>query len=149
MILPARPNAKYIFVLEGTNDVWNSISPQTTVFNLGVMIDMGIDFGIEPIIGTLSQDTRPGISDLKNIPMLNQLIRDLATQKNIKYADFHLAMIDQWNILYSGCSYGGLPSDFLHPCPASYERMAEISFETLDLPFSVQLQSSPWMNLIL
>lgn len=146
-VLPSRPNAEYILILEGTNDVWDSISHQTTVYNLGVMVDMAKSYGIIPILGTLTPDTRPGIDDFKNIPSLNQLIRDLAIQKNVKYADFYPAMIDQWNTLYSGCSYGGLPIDFLHPCPEGYDRMGEIWFETLGLP--AYLHRTPWIKLLL
>ncbi len=139
-VLPAQRNASYILILEGTNDIFGGISRETTIYLLGEMIRYAKSYGITPILGTLTPDTRTGIANLKDIPVTNDLIRQLASQKNVALADFYPQVINKWNSVYS-------QSDQLHPSRAGYEKIASIWFETLALP--IHRSPAPWSILLL
>ena len=107
--------ARYILILEGTNDVYFGISWQSTVYNLGIMIDNSRSYNVEPIIATLTPDTKPG-HEYKNIDTTyNPAIRDLAVEKNVKLSDQYKAFADLWSLY----TYDGT-----HPNKAGYEVMA-------------------------
>ncbi len=139
-VLPAQPNAEYILIMEGTNDIWSGISRETTIYTLGLMIDKAITYGIIPILATLTPDTRAGISEFKNVPDYNNRITQLASDKNVVLADFYTPMITEWESKYSH-------SDLIHPSREGFEKIAEIWFEALALP--IRLSPAPWMNLLL
>ncbi|MDW7772699.1 MAG: GDSL-type esterase/lipase family protein [Desulfobulbaceae bacterium] len=131
-VLSQHPMARYVLLLEGTNDIWSQISREDTVYYLSVMIDMALDFGIEPVIGTITPDPRPVAAD-KNIPLLNQMIRDMAADRNVVVADLYAEMVDDWESTYIDILYPDVPvwNDWLHPNRAGYEKMAEIWFKAV------------------
>ncbi len=147
-VLPAAPPAKYILIMEGTNDYWDGITSGATIDNLRYMITKAREAGLEPIIGTLTPDTRFYAQD-KNILELNSLIRKMAEEEDVVVADFYPQMIEDWEAVYAGCpfpEYLGEP-DMVHPCRQGYEKMAEIWFEALNLPV-IGLPFT-WLNLLL
>ena len=126
-------NAKYILILEGTNDIIFAISPESTIYNLGVMIDKSRGYNAIPVLSTLTPDTKAGNSE-KNIPTVyNPKIVDLATEKVVTLCDQYNAVVDDWALL-SG--------DGLHPNDDGYQVMAETWFNTLDGTTWAQISTS-------
>lgn len=155
-VLPAHPKAEYILIMEGTNDLWSGISQETTVYTLGEMTRYAVSYGMIPILGTITPDTRQGIQELKNLPALNNKIRAVAVQKDVTIADFYPAMISKWNSLYASDSdpvwnptLGKFQGDLIHPSSAGYEKMAEMWFEALELPIPSTIFPTWWLHLLL
>lgn len=113
-------NADYVLIMEGTNDFFFGISPYTTAFNLGVMVDRSRSYNVVPVLATLTPDTR-GID--KDIPQTNSYIRQKAAEKNVLLVDQYKALVGSWD------SYTD-PSDRLHPNEAGYMAMAKVWFES-------------------
>uniref|UniRef100_A0A7C4MLW5 SGNH hydrolase-type esterase domain-containing protein n=1 Tax=Desulfatirhabdium butyrativorans TaxID=340467 RepID=A0A7C4MLW5_9BACT len=113
----------YILLLEGTNDFEWGISYNTTVYNLGVMIDIAKNAGLTPIISTLTPDSQPIIGSRKNIPnTYNPAIVALAEEKKVALCDQYAALIGNWN----AWTY-----DKLHPNDSGYQVMANTWYLTL------------------
>jgi lysophospholipase L1-like esterase len=114
----ASVTAHSILILEGTNDIWEGISLETTLFNLNQMIEKSRSSGLRPIIATLTPDERDGVKDLKQIPeTYNPAIRQLARDQKIPLADLYAAVIDNWANLVS--------EDGLHPNAEGYQTIAQ------------------------
>ncbi|MGB5984748.1 MAG: SGNH/GDSL hydrolase family protein [Desulfobacterales bacterium] len=108
--------ANYMLILEGTNDPGAGISLETTVANLGLMIDACIARGVTPIIGNLTPDTRGEWEEFKDIPnRYNPAIAGLAASKNIALADLYGATVVNWD---------SLSDDLLHPNSQGYSAIA-------------------------
>ncbi len=110
-------NRAYVLLLEGTNDFGWGISYDTTVYNLGVMIDISKNAGLTPVISTLTPDSQPNIGNQKNIPnTYNPAIAALAQEKNVVLCDQFAALIGNWD---------SWTDDQLHPNDAGYQIMAD------------------------
>ena len=121
--------AKYILILEGTNDIVFGISPNSTIQYLNGMIDISRLHNVLPVLATLTPDTN---NLEKNIPFdYNPEIIRLAAEKKVPLADQYMAMAPYWSIL---------TSDGVHPNDEGYKAMAytwldalpEIMVTTLD-----------------
>uniref|UniRef100_A0A7C4RQQ7 SGNH/GDSL hydrolase family protein n=1 Tax=Desulfatirhabdium butyrativorans TaxID=340467 RepID=A0A7C4RQQ7_9BACT len=113
----------HLLLLEGTNDFVWGISSETTVYNLGVMIDIAKNAGLTPIVSTLTPDSQPAIGSLKNIPnTYNPAIAALAEEKDVALCDQYAALIQNWD----NWTY-----DDLHPNDAGYQVMADTWYLTL------------------
>ena len=113
----------YILLLEGTNDFEWGISYETTIYNLGIMIDIAKNAGLIPVISTLTPDSQPNIGRRKNIPnTYNPAIVGLAQEKKVALCDQYAALIGNW----SAWTY-----DNLHPNDAGYQVMANTWYLTL------------------
>ena len=114
----AESQADYILILEGTNDYFYGISVNTTIFNLGLMIDISRAYNVEPIIATLSPDLR---SNGKSVEVnYNPDIRRLARRKGVILVDQYSALEGKdWDI------------DGLHPDEYGYRIMAREWFHAL------------------
>jgi len=111
-----RQTGNYMLILEGTNDAGAGISLETTIANLGLMIDACIAHGVTPIIGNLTPDTRGEWEEFKNIPnRYNPAIADLAASKDIRMADLYGATVAAWDTL---------SDDLLHPNTQGYNAIA-------------------------
>jgi len=120
-VMSQHPMAKYVLLLEGTNDIWSGISREDTIYFLSIMVDKARDYGIEPVWGTLTPDLRSGAGDAKNVPLYNTLIRAKAAEKNVILADLYNEMVTDWVEVYTDY-------DLLHPNRAGYIKMAEVWF---------------------
>jgi lysophospholipase L1-like esterase len=119
----SNPYADYILILEGTNDYWH-IDYETTIFNLGWMIDESLDQGVTPILSTLTPDT---LNPEKPIATeYNPAIRELAAQKGVTLADQYAAVIGGWPTPYADS-----PGDGLHPNQVGYNVMAQTWFTAI------------------
>jgi lysophospholipase L1-like esterase len=125
-VLTADPNADYILILEGTNDIQHNLYDfETTVFNLGQMIEKSWERGVIPILSTLIPDTTVlGLAKQINTTY-NPAIKDLAAEKGVILADQYAGLIDNWD------SYN---YDYRHPNYEGYLAMAHIWFSVIPKP---------------
>ncbi len=113
----------HVLLLEGTNDFGWGISYDTTVYNLGIMIDIVRNAGLTPIIATLTPDSQPNIGSLKDIPnTYNPAIVAMAQEKDVSLCDQYAALIENW---------GYWTYDNLHPNDDGYQVMADTWYRTL------------------
>jgi lysophospholipase L1-like esterase len=122
--------SRYILIMEGTNDVFNHFSVNTSIFNLSTMVDKSLAFGTIPVLGT--------IIPLRNLPgdpptdpgnvatmTLNNAIKQLAQDKGITMVDQFQAFINYPNYQYT------LFSDRHHPNAQGYDVIADTWFDGL------------------
>lgn len=117
----------YVLLLEGTNDILDGVSYETTLYNLGIMVDYCIDYNVTPIIATLPplkidvSGSRGGyIDEIPNV--YNPGIKDIASEKGITVSDQYAALIGQWK------SYS---DDYIHPNKAGYSVMAQTWYSSI------------------
>ena len=123
--------ADYILLLEGTNDLLHGADGMNVKFNLGVMVDKSRAKGIEPLLATIPPDSEPDHS-YKNIPLMNDYIRQLAVEKNIVLVDQYNALEPRWDVYTNprGCY-----NDLLHPNSTGFDAMGSVWYDSLsDLP---------------
>ena len=123
--------AKYVLILEGTNDIYWGLSVDTTIYFLGEMIDKSRAYNVIPVIATLTPDTT---ASRKNIATdYNPRIRNLALRKNCVLADQYAATAANWPSL----TYDGI-----HPNKAGYKVMAQAWYDALPELRPVTLDAS-------
>ncbi len=115
----------YVLLLEGTNDILDGVSYETTLYNLGIMVDYCINYDVKPIIATLppmkkSSNKGGYVDEIPNI--YNPGIRDIANQRGISLSDQYSAFDGRWN----SCS-----DDGIHPNEGGYQVMAQRWYETI------------------
>jgi len=112
--------ARYILIMEGTNDQWRGVSAQTTAFNIGVMIDKSKASQIIPIIGTLTPASRDINQEIprKYNPAITKVVR----AKNAQWVDHYSALIEDWE---------NLEYDSVHPNDDGYEALANSWFNKI------------------
>lgn len=134
-------DAGYILLMEGTNDLLHHAGWPEVQFNLGVMIDKSRARGIEPLLATLTPDPD---HDYKDIPLMNEKIRELATLKEVILVDQYNALAPDWDVYTNprGC-YG----DLLHPNYTGFDAMGNVWYTSLSelLP----RPKLPWLMLLL
>jgi len=129
---------RYLLLMEGTNDIiTNSITMDTTAFNLEQMAKICLEFGVLPLISTITpRDDLWGYLPFfrQRLYDLNDKIREIPGQLRIPFVDmfyefYSYQELDQdWKDLLS--------SDGLHPNEEGYEYMADKWFaEIKDFPF--------------
>lgn len=130
--------ARYILIMEGTNDViTGGLSMDTSVFNLSEMIRKCLEAGVFPVIATII----PRRDWLWDFPPVRE--RHLYLVEKIRQiaAEFPVPLVDQYSIFYDYPSSDGgllflLSNDLLHPSEKGYEVMAEAWFgEIKNFPF--------------
>jgi lysophospholipase L1-like esterase len=136
-VLAAHP-ARYLMIMEGTNDViFLEISMDTTAFNLEVMAVKCLDFGAFPLLATIipRNDWRWALPLYRNrIFDLNTKIRSLAEKIKIP-------LVDQFNAFYNYPKADGgwtslLLPDGVHPNEKGFYFMADTWLaEIVPLPF--------------
>jgi len=126
-------DADYILILEGTNDIHYGISPESTIYNLGVMIDKSLAYDAIPVLSTLTPDTKASNPE-KNIPTVyNPKIVDLSAEKGVTLCDQYNEIVGNWSSL----TYDGI-----HPNDSGYQVMAQTWFNTLSKPPVTTLNAS-------
>jgi len=120
--------AKYMFLMEGTNDVSGGVPSQVAAFNMGEMIKKCFQNGAYPLLGTVipRADSIWEGSIRENTLLLNDLLRDLASEEKISLTDHYEAF------MVHPTGYLDLFSDGAHPNEAGYQKIAESWFQSLD-----------------
>lgn len=116
-VLDRHRKADGVLILEGTND--GLFSVDTTIHNLASMIDKAKKRKIQPLLSTITPDTRDGHSD-KNKRIkdaYNPKIRSLARRTGSILADQYKGMVGRWRFF---------SHDGLHPNRKGYSEMAKI-----------------------
>ena len=120
--------AKYTFLMEGTNDMSGGVPSQVAAFNMGEMIKKCFQNGVYPLLGTVipRADSFWEGSIRQNTLLLNDLLRDLASELKISLTDHYETF------MLHPTGYLDLFSDGAHPNEAGYQKIAESWFQSLD-----------------
>ena len=115
----------YALLLEGTNDILNGVSYETTLYNLGIMVDYCISYNVIPIIATLppiKKGSNKGgyVDEIPNV--YNPGIKEIASGRGIEVSDQYAEFDGQWN-RYS--------DDYIHPNEAGYSVMAQTWYNSI------------------
>jgi lysophospholipase L1-like esterase len=119
-----------LLLMEGTNDIFWHISPETTLFNLNLMAERAENRGMRVIHATLIPRTPQDPSDPEN--QINERlawrVRQLAYDRGRKLADpfeiFGSVPNHFETIYYPGDAIG-------HPNPAGFELLAQAFFDVI------------------
>ena len=98
--MDSRP-ADTVFFMAGVNDLNDNLSDEATAFNVIAMMDLVIDRGLTPIVGTIT----PHLGDSSYNPKIvriNELIRTAANEREIVVAEHYQTLISNWGVLNSG-----------------------------------------------
>jgi hypothetical protein len=107
--------------MEGANDLISGVSPVTTKFDLGVMLDRSVAAGTTPVLSTITPNTRGG--DHPEVDLhYNPAIRDLAADRHVILVDQYVRVVVNWN---------SLTRDGLHPNNAGAIELAKGFFYVL------------------
>ncbi len=121
----AETRARYILIMEGTNDVvFIEVPMEETAFNLEQMILKCRRAGVYPILSTIipRDDWRWGTKFYRDrVFALNALIRRLAENLNVPLVDMFAAFYQHSD---AGGDYTTLLSDGVHPNEEGYALMA-------------------------
>lgn len=121
-IVNENPSFNYILILEGTNDVLDGISVESTIFNLGKMVDIVKNAGMTPVVSNLTPDSRTADKE-KSIPSsYNPGIANMTTEKQVAMADNYSVLAPNW---------GNLNIDGLHPTQEGYDLMSDVWFNAM------------------
>jgi lysophospholipase L1-like esterase len=143
-VLAAHP-ARYILIMEGTNDVIrNTLSMDTSVFNIREMVRKCREAGVFPTITTIvpRRDWAWSNPQVRTRQFyLNDQIRQIPAELNVSFID-----MDQLFLHYPAADGGllaVLSNDLKHPSEKGYQFMAETWFEEITSypfpPYDVRL----------
>ncbi len=125
-VIDLRP--KIVVILAGTNDIAGNTGPMTLEQirgNILSMVELAEANGICPIVCSVlpahDYPWRPGLQPNIKIPKLNQMLKAMASDKDVPYLDYFTAMADTRN---------GLPKEYttdeVHLTPAGYAVMEKL-----------------------
>jgi lysophospholipase L1-like esterase len=128
--------ARYILILEGTNDIiWNDYSLTTTSFNLEQIIRKSLDYGLLPALAT-NIERYGWYANRPRLHALNIKIRELAVECLIPLEDLYQDFIDYPEDDGGDTSLYCWGEDRTHPNEKGYQFMAEKWFQRIkDFPF--------------
>ncbi|MCX6561130.1 MAG: SGNH/GDSL hydrolase family protein [Candidatus Aminicenantes bacterium] len=131
--------ARYILIMEGTNDVTFLRPVSTIIGNLRTMIGKCLSYGLLPVLATIipRRDDKWYIASHREIHLaLNPAIRLLAVEMKVPLAD-----MDQiFNNYLPGGPEALLSEDLKHPSEKGYQVMAEAWAAAIKaLPFPPEL----------
>jgi lysophospholipase L1-like esterase len=129
--LLAKYLARYILILEGTNDViWGDYSQETTSFNLQEMVRKSLDYGLLPALATNIQ--RYGwYANRPRLTALDIRIRELAGECLIPLVDLFQDFINYPEEDGGYISLYCWGEDRTHPNEKGYQFMAEKWFDRI------------------
>ncbi|MFH0780921.1 MAG: CFI-box-CTERM domain-containing protein [Pseudomonadota bacterium] len=108
--------ANFILIQEGTNDIHDGFSVETTQYNLQSMITKAKTAGVTPMLSTLTPET-------SSVPdTWNPMITALASSNAITLVDNYAATAPTW---------GSISGDNIHPTDAGYQIMANTWYAAL------------------
>jgi len=129
---------RYLFLMEGTNDViTNSITMDTTAFNLQEMAKKCLDFGVLPLLATII----PRCDQWGSMPYFKERLYDLNDKIREIPGPLKIPFIDMFNNFYYYQEVGLdwkdlLSNDGLHPNEQGYEFMTDKWLEEIKIfPF--------------
>ncbi|MCL6273508.1 SGNH/GDSL hydrolase family protein [Muricauda sp. 2012CJ35-5] len=127
-------NPKAVIILAGTNDIAGNTGPITLeqiTGNIKSMVELALANNIKPIICSVvpafDYPWKAGMQPNIKIPLLNQMLKNLAIEKKVPYLDYFSRMADERNGLSKD-----LAEDGVHPTPKGYEIMAKAAMETIN-----------------
>lgn len=132
----ARRQARYILIMEGTNDVTFLRPVASSVANLRSMLNQCLNYGLLPVLATIvpRRDAKWAVEDYRTIHNgLNAAIRLLAAEMSVPLADMDRAFADY----VPGGPEALLSEDLKHPNETGYQVMAKTwaaVIETLPFP---------------
>lgn len=92
-----------VIIMQGAYDVINGVSPATTAYNLGVMVDIARRWDVDPVVSTITPNTRDGQGGA--VPAYNSAIAAMAAGRHVPLVDSYARVAGDW---------GRLTSDGLH-----------------------------------
>jgi lysophospholipase L1-like esterase len=136
--------ADFILIMEGANDLYAGLSPDTTQFNIGKMADKALAKDVLPILGGVTPNTNR--SDGYIVwQYYYPLIYDAANIRGIPFVDMYNPFAGSKGELWSYFNSG----DGLHLNSTGYSYMAELWYAELRKLLHSQ-KGLPWLlNLLL
>jgi len=125
------PYLNYVLILEGTNDLGDGISEQTTIFNLKQMANSVKGAGMIPIISNLTPDSNGPEKHISTT--YNPDIAAFAVQENVLFADNYSALAPNWS---------SLTVDGTHPNQEGYNIMARVWYNAMSAPSAPNIPPS-------
>lgn len=128
--------ARYILIMEGTNDVTFLRPVSSSIANLRSMLNLCLNYGMLPVLATIvpRRDAKWAVEDYRTIHNgLNAAIRLLAAEMSVPLADMDKAFTDY----VPGGPEALLSEDLKHPNETGYQVMAKTwaaVIETLPFP---------------
>ena len=121
-VIDTKPNADFILLMYGANDLYQGISAAANNANIRSMINISKSRGVEPIVAEIT----PNLAFGSTIPAAyNPGIIAAASQTGTKLAAMHTLLFPGWfSVPYNS-------GDGLHLSDAGYDRMADIWFNLL------------------
>ncbi len=113
-VLYGNPNADYVLLLEGVNDLLAGISSETTLFNLRTMVDNVLGSGLRPVISDMTPLYNSRLNKAVT-DVYNPGIADIAGEKNVSRAASFKALAPHWN---------SWSDDGVHPNSEGYKVLA-------------------------
>lgn len=101
VVLTSRP-ADMVLIMLGANDLNDGISHTATAHNLDVMLRKSHAQGVQPVLGTITPNTRVRGANAYIHYHYNPRIRHLARTRGVLLADQYDALLPHWNAYQSG-----------------------------------------------
>ena len=113
-VVDANLTAKYILILQGTNDLYHGANtPEDVIAALEGMIKYCNNKKVTPILSTLTPDETAGKGEDKDIEGFNTLLKEMAADNNVVIIDPYTVMKDDWISTYA-LGYTNGSFDYLH-----------------------------------
>ncbi len=119
---------KIVVILAGTNDIAQNTGPTTldeiagNIFNMCELAKQNyIQVILCSVLPALDYPWRKGLEPAQKIIELNKKLKKYASENNIAYVDYFLAMVDDRNGLLAKYTYDGV-----HPNKEGYELMGNL-----------------------
>jgi len=141
-VLASRP-ADFILIMEGANDLYAGISPDTTKFNVGAMADKALNQGVLPILGGVTPNTNSSNGYIV-WQYYYPLIYNAAYERGIPFVDMYNPFAGPRGERWAGYNSG----DGLHLNSTGYSFMAELWYEAVKQELH-SLASIPWISVLL
>lgn len=132
-VLHGNPNASYVLVLEGANDILDGISSETTFFNLRTMIDNVVKSGLTAVISKLTPLYNSRLNGAI-VNVYNPGIAKIAADYNISQAESFNALAPHWN---------SWSDDGIHPNNEGYKVLANSWYASIGSSGSRTAASPP------
>jgi lysophospholipase L1-like esterase len=118
----ANNNARFILIMEGTNDVTNADSPETVAFNLREICKHAIDYGTTPLLATLTP----------RLDFLDYYVREDYNPAIVAVAkELNITLVDQYTKMSTDTARY-MADGRLHPNDDGYALIAEIWFDAIN-----------------